>query len=239
MSQPLHPSAEAGASNLRRAIGQLPAHEPDPATWPHIVAQLDTDAALTRAVPTLPAHEPDDALWLAIAARLDAPAEAVAPPAAPARLAVVRPLQPAWWPRVARRSLSLAASVLLVLGLWWQLRPARPAATAGPQESLAYSEEVAPEASSPAPPPAAAAFDPLQQQGLAFIDAHCTSRPVLCGSDEFRTLRSQLAELETQQHQLAQDARRFGESPELRREQARLITMQARLTRALVHLIIT
>lgn len=250
MSPPFNSPPEAGASNLRRAIGQLPAHEPDPATWPRVAARLHADAALARAIPALPAHAPDDALWLAIAARLDAPeirpaetdaAEAFAksPPLAPSAPAVVRPLQPAWWPRVARRSLALAASVLLVLGLWWQLRPARPAATAGPHETLAYSEEIAPEASGAAPLSTAPAFDPLEQQGLAFIDAHCTSQPVRCGSDEFRSLRRQLTELGAQQTQLVQDARRFGESPELRREQARLITLQARLTRELVHLIIT
>ena len=241
MSQPFDPTTEAGAPHLQRALGQLPAHEPDPATWPRIAAQLDADAALAHAIPTLPAHEPDDALWLAIAARLDAPAEAEAAPAAtpasPASPAVVRSLTPAWWPRVARRSLSLAASVLLVLGLWWQLRPGQPT-TVGPHETVAYSEEAAPEAN-PTALPTALALDPLEQQGLAFIDAHCTAQPAVCGSGEFRTLRSQLAELEAQQAQLAQDARRFGNSPELRREQARLITLQARLTRELVHLIIT
>jgi hypothetical protein len=234
MSQPFDPTAEAGASNLQRALGQLPAHEPDPAAWRRIAAQLDADAALARAIPNLPAHEPDDTLWLAIATRLDAPAEE-APAPAPALVApgVVRSLPLAWWPRVARRSLSLAASVLLVLGLWWQLRPVGPAAE-GPHETLAFSEEVLPESS-----PAAPAFDPLAQQGLAFIDAQCTSQPAVCGSGEFRVLRSQLAELEAEQARLTEDARRFGESPELRREQTRLITLQARLTRELVHLIIT
>lgn len=241
MSQPFDPAAEAGAPHLQRALGQLPAHEPDPATWARIAAQLDADAALARAVPDLPTHEPDDALWLAIAARLDAPAEVaepMAPPAEPERAApgVVRSLPQAWGPRAVRRSLSLAASVLLVLGLWWQLRPAAPAPV-GPHETLAFSEEVVPEAGPAAP--AAPAFDPLAQQGLAFIDAQCTSQPAVCGSGEFRALRSQLAELEAEQARLTQDARRFGESPELQREQARLITLQARLTRELVHLIIT
>ena len=245
MSQPFNPASEAGAQHLQRAIGQLPAHEPAPATWPHIAAQMDADAGLARAVSTLPAHTPADVLWQAIAARLDAnetlTTAAVSPesvPLAPSTPAVVRTLPNAWWYRVARRSLSLAASVLLVLGLWWQLRPAQPAAS-GPHETLAYTEEVTTEPSFSTKPLAAPAFDPLAQQGLAFIDAHCSAQPVRCGTGEFRTLRRQLAELEAQQTQLAQDARRFGESPELRREQGRLITLQARLTRALVHLIIT
>ncbi len=245
MSQPPDNSAipEAGAANLRRAIGQLPAHAPDEQLWNSVAAQLATDEALARVVPALPAHEPDELLWNRIAARLDAAEPlAAAEPIKVARPApaVGRTLQPGWRLRPARRAWALAASVLLVLGmsLWWGQRPGQSAAS-GPRETVAYSEEAAAEPGSFAEPLPAPAFDPLAQQGLAFIDAHCGSRPVLCGSGEFRSLRAQLTEIEAQQAQLRRDARRFGESPELRREQARLITLQARLTRELVHLLIT
>ena len=224
---------EAGEPNLRRAIEHLPPHEPDPATWPRVAAQLAADEALARAIPALPPHEPDDDLWGAIAARLDA-AELPAPAPIPAAPAVGRTLKPAWLARPARRALALAASLLLLLGaLWWQQHPA----ALGPRETVAFSEEVAaPEPVAPAPAPGA---DPLAQQGVSFIDAHCTSLPAVCGSGEFRSLRGQLTELEAQRAQLQRDARRFGESPELRREQARLITLQARITRELVQLLIS
>ncbi|MBO2013116.1 hypothetical protein [Hymenobacter negativus] len=220
---------ETGASNLRRALNSLPAHEPDSATWARIEAQLAVDAALARAVPALPTHEPDDDLWANVAARLDAAEAPVVLADAPAPPTVLRQL---WPTRTVRRMLAMAASVLLVLGVWWQLHPATSVPTVA-RETVTFSEE---EDSLPLPAPAA---DPLEQQGLSFIDAHCSSQPAVCQSGEFRTLRTQLQELETQEVQLRQDTRRFGASPELLREQARLITLKASVTRELVQLLIS
>jgi len=219
---------EAGWPNLRRAIDSLPTHEPDPATWSLIEAQLTADAAVTRAVLALPQQEPDELLWDAIAARLDEQQSAAPEPAQPA---VVRPLWPA---RTLRRVMAIAASVLLLLGVWWQQRLTAPTA-ATPRETLAFSEEVV---AAPLPVPAPA-LDPLEQEGQAFIDAHCSSLPTVCQSGEFRSLRTQLTELEEEEEQLRQDVRRFGESPELLRQQAKLITMKATVTRELVQLIIS
>ena len=81
---------EAGWENLRRAIRHLPAHEPDPVTWPRLETHLAADDALQPVVPLLPQHEPDDSAWDFIAARLGESAPVSAAPApAPA---VVRPL---------------------------------------------------------------------------------------------------------------------------------------------------
>lgn len=233
MSQPFE-YPEAGADHLQRAIRSLPAHEPPPDTWPRVAAQLAADAALAQAVPTLPAHEPDDALWAAIAARLTTDELPAAPLAGP----VVRTLKPGWLARPVRRALALAASVLLVLGVWWGQRAAQPA-SAALHETVAYSEEISTEVAATPEPLPAPAFDPLERQSLAFIDGRCTAQPVVCSSGEFRSLRTQLAELEAQQARLQQDARRFGESPGLLREQARLITLKASITRELVHLLIS
>ncbi|AMJ67648.1 hypothetical protein [Hymenobacter sp. PAMC 26628] len=226
---------EDGHAHLRRAIANLPAHAPAPATWPRIEAQLAADEALARAVPALPQHEPAAALWGVIAARLDA-AEPVAAqpsrgPVAQGPPAVVRPLWPA---RAGRRVLAVAASVLLVLGVWWQQRPAPGAPAVALHETLSFSEEPGAPAPALAPGP-----DPLDRQGQAFIDSHCSALPAVCQSGAFRSLRTQLAELETQQAQLRRDTRRFGTSPELLREQARLVTLHASITRELVQLLIS
>ena len=226
---------EAGDTPLRRAIQQLPPHEPDPAIWSRVAAGLAADEAVARAIPVLPVHEPDEALWAGIAARLDA-GEQPQPAAAPAHETpvVVRTLRPAWLVRPWRRIMALAASVLLLLGTFWWQRPLG----SGPHETVAFSEEVA----VPAPLSPAQILpggDPLASQGLAFIDARCTAQPGVCGSGEFRSLRSQLAELEAEQARLQRDARRFGESPELRREQTRLISLQASITSELVQLLIS
>jgi hypothetical protein len=216
---------EPGGHNLRRALGALPTHEPDSATWTRLAAQLAADEALARALPTLPTHEPDDALWATLAARLDT--------AAPNRLLATPAVGwPRWPARTMRQALALAASLLLILGAWWQLRPAAPQPVV-PRETLTFSEE----AGSQALPMAVA--DPLEAQGLSFIDARCSTQPTVCQSGEFRTLRTQLQELEAQQAQLQQAARRFGASPELLREQARLVTLKATFTRQLVQLLLS
>jgi len=215
--------------NLRRALATLPAHEPDEATWARIEAQLAADADLGRVIAALPLHEPDEELWGNIVAGLATPAVVPKPAGLPAAAPVVRRL----WPvRAVRRALALAASVLLILGGWWQLHP-RSAGPVAAQQTLTFSEE---EVALPRPAPAT---DLLEQQGRLFIEAHCSSRPAVCESGEFRTLRTQLQELETQEARLRQDARRFGTSPELLREQARLITLKASVTRELVQLLIS
>jgi hypothetical protein len=239
---------ESGRQHLRRALHQLPTHEPTPDTWARLQTQLTADDAVARALPRLPTHEPDDALWQAIASRLDAPAETTAagaamlpePPAAPARRL---------WPAATwRRMAAVAAAALVLVGVWWQ-RPAPhptvgvtqtatpPAATTAPRETIAYSEEVVPApAASPAAP---ASFDPLGEQGVSFIDAHCTALPTVCQSDEFRELRTQLSELETREQGLRRDVQRFGATPELLRHQVQITTLKATVTRELVQLLIS
>jgi|GEM_PF-1004389 len=238
---------EPGAANLRRALGQLPPHEPAPDTWARIEAQLAADASLPRLVAELPTHEPEADLWASIAGRLDAAkaAEAAAlpralgPPAAASRYA-------SWLaPRRARRALALAASLVLLIMAgagWWQYRPAAPdtlasVAPACPRETLTVSEETV-EAALPATLPALPP-DALESQGLAFIKKGCSRQPAVCGSAEFQSLNTQLTELQAQQQELQQASRRFGSSPELTREQARLVNLQAAVTRQLVNLLIT
>lgn len=230
MSQPPE-IPDLGDSHLRRALATLPAHEPDPTTWAHLEACLEADAALWRVLPTLPAHEPDDDLWATISSKLQAvDYENVNLEKAPALPALGRPL----WPlRTTRRVWALAASLLVLLGVgWWQLRPAALVPTVA-HETVTFSQEVGlPQLPTPA-------ADPLEQQGLSFIEAHCAAQPAVCQSGEFRTLRTQLQEVEVQEAQLHQAARRFGSSPELLREQARLVTLKAAFTRQLVHLLIS
>jgi hypothetical protein len=138
------------------------------------------------------------------------------------------------WPtQILRRALAIAASVLLLIGVWWQQRPTQ--LSNGPRETVAVTQE---EEADPLPLPAPAP-DPLELQGRSFIDAHCSSLPTVCQSGEFRALRKQLTEVESQEKQLRRDARRFGESPELMRQQTQLLTLKATITRELVQLLIS
>lgn len=224
MSLPPTPDAEAGRAHLARALGELPTTEPTADTWAAIAHQLTADEALARALPQLPTHEPADDTWLHIATRLDQPA-------APALLR-----QP---PRQPRRTwqLSLAASLLLLLaaGLGWLARPAsQPVATLAPPSVAA---PVAAVPALPALPPAPGA-EPLEEQGEAFIDAHCSSLPQVCQSGEFRQLRAQLTDLQRQEQRLRTQTQR-GASPQLEQQQVQVTIRKATVTRELIHLLIT
>lgn len=232
---------DQGHQNLRRALNELPSHEPAPATWAHIEAQLAADQAIHRILPLLPTHTPDDALWAAIAGRLDndeSPIEATPEPIAPA---VVRTM----WPvaRQLRFVAGIAAAILVCVLVWWQ-RPVADAPTiayqetSAPRETITYSEETV-ETSPVTLPGQPPAIDPLAQEGVAFIDAHCTSLPTVCQSGEFKELRTQLTELETEEIRLEQATRRFGATPELVRNQVRVTTLKASVTRELIQLLIS
>ncbi|WP_044014111.1 hypothetical protein [Hymenobacter sp. APR13] len=226
----------------------MPTHEPAPDTWARLRAQLTAADAVARALPRLPTHEPDDDLWQAIASRLDEPVETNSSDAVLQPVPQAVPVRRLWPAATWRLVAGVAAAVLVLVGVWWQrsaqpLAPrvaqtaTQPAATSAPRETIAYSEEVVPApAASPAAP---AAFDPLGEQGVSFIDAHCTSLPTVCQSDEFRQLRTQLSELETQEQGLQRDVRRFGATPELLQHQVQITTLKATVTRELVQLLIS
>ncbi|WP_019948690.1 hypothetical protein [Hymenobacter aerophilus] len=229
---------ETGRANLRRALANLPLHEPDPATWATITGQLEAAEPAPSRLLQLPTHEPDAGTWDAIVARLDATAPA-------ARVAETTPAAPvvrALWPARLSWAAGLAAAVLLLLGVWslWPAplaRSAGPTLASAPHETISYGEEVATLPAAPAS--LAPSADPLGQEGEAFIDAHCTSLPTVCESGEFQVLRAQLADVTAQQQRLAQDAQRFGASPALVREQGQLTVLHATLTRELVQLLIS
>jgi len=222
MTSPLLPlGPEGGEPNLRRAVRKLPTHEPDAAGWDAIAAQLAGEQALARALPQLPSHEPDADTWDTVAARLD-------------HLAAPRPL---WQPRPRHRwavSLGLAASLVLLLaaGLAWWGRPAQPAPVAGVAPVLPATPAL------PALPPPLAA-EPLEAEGEAFIDAHCSSLPQVCQSGEFRQLRAQLTALQQQEQHLRTQAQRRGATPQLVQQQVQVTIRKATVTRELIQLLIS
>lgn len=217
------PPPEAGYPHLQRAVRELPAQEPNAATWTAIADQLAGEQAIARALPQLPAHEPDAAAWERVAARLDHLA-------APAP--VVRPLWRRPWPV----RLGLAATVLLLLavgvGQRWFGRPA-----AAPPLAVALPVPAAAPVMAALPPPAAP--DPLEAEGEAFIDAHCTSLPTVCQSGEFQQLRAQLTVLQQQEQQLRAQTQQRGATPQLVRRQVQVTIRKASITRELIQLLIS
>lgn len=209
-----HPTPDAeGRQHLARAIGQLPTHEPDPSGWDALAAQLAGEQAIAAALPHLPTHEPAADTWQHLASRLDQAA-------APAPLWPVRQRRRAW-------QLGLAASVLLLLGIG--LAWLRPPASA-PRVAVASLPPL------PALPPLPPA-QPLEAEGEAFIEAHCTSLPQVCQSGEFQQLRAQLAALQRQEVLLRTQAQQRGATPQLVRQQVQVTILKATVTRELIHLL--
>ncbi|GAB3831586.1 hypothetical protein [Hymenobacter jeollabukensis] len=230
---------------VSRALPELPAHEPDDDLWAVIVGRLDHEAAAPAPFSLHPAAEAEaDIVPLHAAPAAEMPAEPAAPLQQPG--VTHRWLTQPWhWATTA------AAAVLVLAVVWWQrpLPVAAPAAvarvsTAAPEpaaatETISYGEEVLPTDQAATATFVGTAFDPLQAQGVAFIDAHCTSLPTVCQTTEFQELRTELAELEAEEQRLQKDAKRFGTSPELEQNQARVTTQKATVTRELIQLLIS
>lgn len=209
------PDAEGGQQHLARAIRDLPLHEPDLGSWDALAAQLASEQALAQALPHLPSDEPADDTWLHLAHRLD---QLTAP-------------VPLWPPRQRQRSwrLALAASVLLLLvaGLAWLRQP-----TSTPSPTVA----AAPPMAMPALPPLPTA-EPLEAEGEAFIEAHCTSLPQVCQSGEFQQLQARFTALQRQELLLRTQIQQRGATPQLVRQQVQVTILKARVTRELIHLL--
>jgi hypothetical protein len=114
-----------------------------------------------------------------------------------------------------------------VAGLaWWR------------QPTTAPVVAVVPPMAVPALPPLPTA-EPLEAQGEAFIEAHCTSLPQVCQSGEFQQLRAELTELQQQEQRLRTQTQQRGATPHLVRQQVQVTIKKATVTRELIHLLTT
>lgn len=126
---------------LRRAIDQLPEHEPLPESWARLAAELNFQDARAD----LPETEPAAGTWAALEARLS-------PPVRDARVPVLRPRRWVRW--------SAAASLVGVLFAltWWFTRPT---------ETVSYRQEIAAVPVPLPPKPVAANAEVLIRQRCA------------------------------------------------------------------------
>lgn len=150
-------------SILKKALNQLPNHEPSDAIWSTLEKELDGQSKLQ----TLPTYEPSDGLWAAIETDLPTKRSSIF-----------------WLKRI-----SLAASVLLILGVFYTKF------TATTTVQISYHQEEIKEH---------LLLNDWEEDGdvVAEIEAICSAQKYLCSAADFQSLQEELTELEMAKSEL-------------------------------------
>lgn len=197
--------------NLRRALRQLPTHQPRPDVWEAIGQSLEEETPLRRALTQLPEHEPKIDRWPRIARALDL-----------RERPTVRP-----WLRYAA---AVGTIVLLSVAVFFLGRNNATADGA----VLTYSEELAPPAVDLAPD------DALEQEAWDYLQQLCQQAPATtCQQPEFVALRAHLLELTEEERALQATMQELGYDPQLVKYQVRIENMKAEATRELIQLVMS
>ncbi len=197
--------------HLRRALRQLPTHQPRPDAWEALERSLEEETPLRRALAQLPEHEPKVVRWTPVARML----------AARERPAV-RP-----WLRYAA---AVGTVVLLSVAVFFFGRDS--VTTDG--AVLTYSEELAPPAVDLAPD------DALEQEAWEYLQQLCQQAPATtCQQPEFVALRAHLKELTEEERVLQRTMQELGYDPQLVKYQIRIENMKAEATRELIQLVMS
>ncbi|GAB3913379.1 hypothetical protein GCM10028803_57450 [Larkinella knui] len=194
--------------NWKKALQNLPEHEPRPDLWDRIDADLRADAAIDRALDDLPVLEPAAGSWEQIAGRLEKP--------------VVRPL----WVRSFRWA---AAAVVVLVGVWAVLQPA-----SDEKVTISYKTEVVETDLTSMPEPLQSLAD---QKAETFIKEQCEQQTVVCQKPEVKELKQQLHELSSRQEAVEQELLVFGNDPALVQAQIKIENERAEVTKELVRIL--
>ncbi len=200
--------------------------------WDFIADQLEEaritndSVPLQQAVGGLPTLTAPDAIWDNIEVNLD--------PVAPAKVVSMnrRSSRPYW--------LSIAASLLLIVGLAWLLsiNPSGDMASNNATVTIAFSEEETMD------DPSMQNFDMTHEyenweQAQAFITAYCSSLPPECANPEFSALQSQLHDIETRCTSLKNKLNETSEDIDMYSYLIRLEKQRNELTKTLIQMIVT
>lgn len=197
--------------NLRRALRQLPDHQPRANTWEAIAQSLEVEEPLRRGLAQLPEHQPKADTWSRIAGEL----------AAGERF-VIRP-----WHRYAA---AVGAILLLTVAAFFFGQPNAEDVV------ITYSEELAP----PPKIFALVTDDPLEQEARHYLQRLCQQSPATaCQQPEVVALQTHLSELSEEEHALQKTMAELGYDPQLVKYQIRIENMKAEATRELIRLLMS
>ncbi|NBB22771.1 hypothetical protein GVN20_25675 [Runella sp. CRIBMP] len=134
------------------------------------------------------------------------------------QLDVVKPLWYQRWP-----SWAAAAAVIFTvgLGIWWNGQPTQKVTIAYSTELVADWESTDVEINQP-------------REVEAFIAESCQRKSAICTTPDFRDLKGELQELNSQKARIEHEIKMFGEQPDLVKAQIKIENQRAEITKELV-----
>jgi hypothetical protein len=205
--------------NLRKTIEELQSFDSDLNLWNRIHERLDYEEKVTRLIPFLPEYNSRENLWNEIENRLDEKSKLKK------REKVIS---------IARYSSAIAASIALVITLQY-LTPESTTPQNVKTVTISYTQEVVskPEVATKETKEIIPVADKIETEAITFINSHCEVNTHVCESPEFKELKSQLIELESQMGML-DEALKYGEDPELIKTKIKIENLKSRITKELI-----
>jgi hypothetical protein len=207
--------------NLRKTIEELQSFDSDLNLWNRIHDRLNYEEKLEKLMPFLPEFDSKKNLWDKIENELDQDK-------AKKRKKIIS---------IASYSTAaaVAASVALVISI--EFSSPEQAVIPNPKTvTISYSEEVVEspqEVIKKDKKEAIPAADKVETAAISFINTHCEVNTHVCESPEFKELKSQLIELESQMGML-DEALKYGEDPELIKTKIKIENLKSRITKELI-----
>jgi lipoate-protein ligase A len=206
--------------NLRKTIEELQSFDSDLNLWNRIHDRLDYEEKVTKLIPFLPEFDSRTNLWDAIENDLNQD--------------IVRKRKKVISIASYSTAGAIAASVALVISI--EFSTPEPVLNPDPKTvTISYSEEVVhndheiiKKNKNEAVP-----VDNVETAAISFINTNCEINAHVCETPEFKELKSQLIELESQMGML-EEALKYGEDPELIKTKIKIENLKSRITKELI-----
>ncbi len=188
----------------------LPEFEPKTNLWNQIEQSLIFEDLLQEKTTQLPEYEPINDIWANVLDEISSEKKA--------SKVIVFPVFIRW---------IAAASVLLVFGFGWYIYQ--------PSDEISISYSV--EKQSIIEPENTPNTSNIEASAEAFIEQQCAEVEVACMKPEVKELRQELAQLSTNQQELAAQMEQFGNDRALIQAQIKIENQKAEITKALIDIL--
>jgi hypothetical protein len=215
---------QENAKNLRKTIEELQSFDSDLNLWNRIHDRLDYEEKVTKLIPFLPEHDCRKNLWEQIENKLN--------------LEISRKRKKVI--SIISYSTAVAASVVLVISIEF-LTPEPVSNQNSKNVTISYSQEVIgkdqeiviKKGVTKKDKKVTVVTDKAETEAISFINTTCQVSSHVCETPEFKELKSQLIELESQMGML-DEALKYGEDPELIKTKIKIENLKTRITKELI-----